>query len=163
MVSFLNKRIHLCVYLHLGTQQGNPHKAHVCCADQWMQRGTGRWWHHAKLCGFQRRAGPGQQQDRLDAQNGLGTVGLWIAGQEGKAINTSLPCLGGSQLKHSCHEGEMLSTLTVIQEDVKQKLHKANVKNSTVWLSCISKLKTKKKKSKKKLFLKIQTVNTGIQ
>lgn len=28
-------------------------------------------------------------------------------------------------MKHSCHEGETLSTLTVAQEDVKQQLHMA--------------------------------------
>lgn len=63
-------------------------------------------------------------------------MGPWVAGQEGKAINISLLLLGGSQMKHSCHKGETLSTLTVTQEDVKL-LHKANTENSTVWASCI--------------------------
>lgn len=52
-------------------------------------------------------------------------MGLQIAGQEGKAINILLLHLGGSQMKHSCHEGETLSTLTVTREDVKQQLHMA--------------------------------------
>lgn len=64
-------------------------------------------------------------------------MGLWVAGQEGKAINISLLYLGEGQMKHSCQEGETLSTLTVTQEDVKKQLHKANVENSSVWVSCI--------------------------
>jgi len=87
------------------------------------------------------RTGCRHQPAWLDAQYGLGTVGLRVAGQEGKAINISLLRLGGSQMQHSCHEGEMLSTLTVTSEDVNQQLHKANVKNSAVWVSCMSKLK----------------------
>lgn len=71
------------------------------------------------------------------------TYGLQIAGQEGKAINISLLHLGGSQMMDSCHESETLSTLTVTQEDFKQQLHTANVKNSVVWVSCISIFKKK--------------------
>lgn len=89
------------------------------------------------------RTGCGHHPARLDARYRLGTVGLRIAGQEGKAINISLLHLGGSQMKHSYHEGEMLSTLTVIQENVKQQLHKANVKNAAVQVSCISKFRKK--------------------
>lgn len=71
------------------------------------------------------------------------TVGLQIAEQEGKAINISLLHVGGRQTKHSCHEGKTLSTLTVTQGHVKQQLHMANIKNSAVWVTCISKLKKK--------------------
>jgi len=89
--SFLNKR-HLCAQLRLGTGQENKHTADVSRADQWMQRDTGKWWHHAKLHGSQRRAGPGQQQDRLQAPASMagcairarnsGAAGSW-AGRKG--------------------------------------------------------------------------------
>lgn len=110
--------------------------AGISCADQWVQRDTWKWWHHAELHSFQRQGEPAQGSSRTGwappntagCVIRLGMVGLWIAGQEGKAINISLLCFGGSQMKHSSHKGETLSTLT--QEDVKQHLHKANVKLS---------------------------------
>ena len=66
----------------------------------------------------------------LEAQHEVGMMGQERAEQEGKAINTSLLPLGGSQMKHSCHKDETLSTLTVTQEDVQELLHKASVKNT---------------------------------
>lgn len=58
--------------------------AEVSRADQWMQRETGKWWHHAELHSFQRRAGPGQQQDRLQAPPSTAGCGIW-AGNGGTA------------------------------------------------------------------------------
>lgn len=83
------------------------------------------------------RAGCGHDPAWLHVRYRLGTMGLGVGGQEGRAINISLLHLEGSQMKHSCQEGETLSTLTVTQEDVKQQLHKANVENSSVWVSRI--------------------------
>lgn len=66
---------------------------------------------------------------QLEAQHEVGMIGLARTEQEGKAINTLLLPLGGSQMKHSCHKDETLTTLTVTQEDLQQLLHKASVKN----------------------------------
>lgn len=84
------------------------------------------------------RTGCGYNPARLHVWYRLGTVCLWVAGQEGKAINISLLHLGGSQMKHSCHKGETLSTLTVTQEDIKQQLYKGNVEHSSVWVSWVT-------------------------
>lgn len=78
------------------------------------------------------RTGCRHDPARLHVRYRLGTVGLWVAGQEGKAINISLLHLGGSQMKRSCHKGETLSILTVTQEDIKQQLHKAKLNSLSI-------------------------------
>lgn len=142
---FKQKKTSVCTsLLGDGTREQTSSRCLSCWSLDAGMRDAGKWWHHSELHGSQRWSGPGQQQDRLQARPParlhvwyrLGTAGLRVAGQEGKAINISLLHLGGSQMKHSCHKGETLSTVTVTREDVKQ-LHKANVENSTVWVSCI--------------------------
>lgn len=115
--------------------------ADVSRDGQWMQEIEGS---DGTMPGFTFRASrgkPAQGNSRTGCGHHparLGTVGLWIAGQEGKAINILLLPLGGSQMKHSSHKGEMFFTLTVAQEDVSQQVHKANIKISAVEVSCIS-------------------------
>lgn len=101
-----------------------------CCsvdAERYQEMMAPRWAHSVWRGAAQAAMGISAW---LEAQHEVGMMGQERAEQEGKAINTSLLPLGGSQMKHSCHKDETLSTLTVTQEDVQELLHKASVKNT---------------------------------